>query len=102
MNEIPKWAWGCVVIAVIYFLASHPVLLGTLLAWGVVVAAAVFFLGGFAFYLNYNDMQPPLVVLIVFVILCCIFPSLLGVVFALGLVGGTTFLTLAAMGYFGD
>jgi len=102
MSEIPKWAWGCFAIAAIYFLASHPVVFATLLTWIVVAAAALFFIGGFVFYVKFNGFSPPWWVAVVFIVFCFIWPSLLGLVIGIGMVGGLTYVALLLLGYFED
>lgn len=97
---MPRWISFAIAIAVLYFLAANPTVLGTLLGIVIVIGEIVAILFGFAFFLEYNELWPPIWAGAIGIVLCFIWPSLLGVIVGLGVVGFLTFVALATMGHF--
>ena len=97
---MPRWLTFALIIAVLYFLAANPSVFGTLLGVFVIAAEIIAILFGFAFFLEYNQLWPPFWAGAIGIVMCFIFPSMLGVICGLGIVGFLTFVALATMGHF--
>lgn len=97
---MPRWLVFALLMGALWFLAAHPMLLAAVLGYGAILATIAFFIFGLIFYLQYNDVMPPLWLGLIILALCFIFPSGFGLLAGLALIGGLTMCFLFTLDQF--